>query len=64
MKLKSHSGAKKRVKINGKGKKFLQKAGKRHLLTNKSRRQKNFNSKGAPVDYTDLQRLNRLLPNN
>ncbi len=62
MKLKSHSGAKKRVKINGNKKKFMQKSCRSHLLMQKSRRQKDLHDKGMPVDPTNLKKLARLLP--
>lgn len=45
MKIKTHSGAKKRVKVKGKGKKLkltFNKAARRHLLVNKSKKQKSI----------------------
>ena len=47
MKQKTKSAAKKRVKITGSGKIMLQKAGKNHLLSSKSKRQKNSSRLGA-----------------
>jgi len=62
MKLKSHSGAKKRMMKKGKNKFFTQKSAKRHLLSNKSKRQKNLNSRGQAVDDTNMRRISRMLP--
>ncbi len=62
MKAKTHSGAKKRLKITGTGKKRFKKASKRHLLVNKSKRQKGI--KELEVAAGDNQKLSRLLPNN
>lgn len=39
-KLKTHSGAKKRVRLTGRGKVRRPRAGRRHLLRGKSRRRK------------------------
>lgn len=65
MKLKSHSGAKKRVKFNSNGKMFFKKAGKRHLLINKSKRQKKTNMKtGKPVNPSFVSMIKKLLPYN
>lgn len=62
MKLKSHSGAKKRVRINAKGLMRRNKVSHRHLLVNKSKRQKKLARKGIAIDKTDLDRLHGLLP--
>lgn len=62
MKLKSHSGLKKRIKISGKGKISFQKPGKRHLLINKSKRQKSLFKLGKPVHAGDDRKIRRLLP--
>ncbi|KKP36398.1 hypothetical protein A2483_02755 [Candidatus Peregrinibacteria bacterium RIFOXYC2_FULL_33_13] len=61
MKLKSHSGLKKRVKKT-KNKWMMQKAGKRHLLTNKSKKAKNRNSSGLPINKTSISKVKKLLP--
>jgi len=47
MKQKTHSGAKKRVKKTGTGKFIVQKSCRNHLLVNKSKRQKQIESKTA-----------------
>lgn len=62
MKLKSHRGTKKRVKISGRGKILFQKPGKRHLLINKSKRQKAFQNSGKPAHRSDVAKVKRLLP--
>ncbi|MBI5413759.1 50S ribosomal protein L35 [Candidatus Peregrinibacteria bacterium] len=62
MKLKSHSGLKKRVKISGRGKIMFQKPGKRHLLINKSKRQKATHNMGMPSHGSDVSKIKRLLP--
>jgi len=65
MKQKTHSGAKKRVKINKKGKVFLKKACRSHLLINKSKRQKKSNQKtGKPASPADVKNIKKLLPYN
>jgi ribosomal protein L35 len=61
MKIKSHSGAKKRVKVNAKGLKSFKKSCKNHLLTAKSKRQKSI--KTVAVPSTHAQAINRLLAN-
>ena len=61
MKAKTHSGTKKRVKKTGTGKLIMQKSCKRHLLVNKSKRQKNIKTLG--VDATNVKKLRKLLPN-
>ncbi len=62
MKQKTHSGSKKRVKVNGKGKAFVQKACKRHLLTNKSKGQKAKFDDGMPVCSTRTRAVRRMMP--
>lgn len=47
MKTKTHSGAKKRFKLTGTGKIKMAKAAHRHLLVNKSKRQKRGSRKGV-----------------
>ena len=65
MKQKSHSGAKKRVKFNGKGKMFLKKASRKHLLINKSKSQKKkFQKTGKPVNDSNVKAIKKLLPHN
>jgi len=62
MKLKSHSGTKKRVKVRASGKMTFNKSAKRHLLINKSRRQKNKFKFGMPVTDTLKGTIKKLLP--
>lgn len=62
MKLKSHSGSKKRFRATGSGKLMGQKAGKKHLLFNKSKRQKKLNLGGSPLFKKDEANIKRLLP--
>ena len=47
MKAKTHSGAKKRVKVTGTGKYILEKSCKRHLLSDKSKKAKGRNKYGV-----------------
>jgi len=64
MKMKTHSGAKKRVRITGTGKIKVAKTSKQHLLINKSKRQKKFgqSSHGVLLDKTQEKRARRLIP--
>jgi len=62
MKIKSHSGLKKRVKITGSGKIMFRKPCKKHLLINKSKRQKALNNGGHEAHGTDVNKIKRLLP--
>ena len=62
MKLKSHSGAKKRIKFSSRGKMMADKPSHRHLLINKSKRQKKADPHGKLLDSTDLYKFKRLLP--
>lgn len=62
MKLKTHKGASKRIKKTSTGKLIYQKPNKRHLLINKSKRQKKLNSSGAALHSTDQAKIRRLLP--
>lgn len=62
MKLKSHSGTKKRVKISGRGKIMLRKPCKNHLLINKSKRQKALYKGGKPIESGDEKKIKQLLP--
>lgn len=61
MKQKTHSGTKKRVKVTGSGKMMFQKAGKNHLLSSKSKRQKKLNRLGQAVPEGMKQTFKRLL---
>ena len=62
MKLKSHSATKKRVKFTGSGKIRLQKSAKKHLLAQKSKRQKKLFKGGKPTTTGNEKSLRRLLP--
>lgn len=64
MKQKTHSGAKKRFKITG-GKKnpklIGRKASTRHLLINKSKRQKKMTGKAFGMEKGDTKNIKKLL---
>jgi len=62
MKLKSHSSAKKRFKVTGNGKLIARKAGKKHLLINKSKRQKKLHKSGMGLNAKDTANMKILLP--
>jgi large subunit ribosomal protein L35 len=62
MKQKSHSGYKKRVKIRASGTVSVEKSCKKHLLANKSKRQKKSFKSGMPVHKTKMRALRRLMP--
>ena len=62
MKMKSHSGAKKRFHKTGTGKFMRKQAGKRHILTGKNRERKRRLSGSVVVDSTSSATLGRLLP--
>ncbi|MBP9718638.1 50S ribosomal protein L35 [Candidatus Gracilibacteria bacterium] len=61
MKLKTHSGTKKRIKVTKKGKFMSEKPAKRHLLINKSKRQKQVSAMGREIKGPDHRKLARLL---
>ena len=63
MKAKTLSSAKKRVKITGTGKFILTHAGKRHLLSDKTKKSKGRNKYGIVADGTNKKMLKRCLPN-
>lgn len=62
MKVKTHSGAAKRIMRTGSGKLMRRKAGKRHILTSKRRNRKRRLSRTVEVDATKTLALKRLLP--
>lgn len=62
MKLKSNSSAKKRVKFTGSGKVRLQKSAKKHLLAQKSKRQKKLHQYGKPTTLKNEKNIRKLLP--
>lgn len=60
-KLKSHSGAKKRVRRTGSGKIVMKRNSRNHLLLQKAKRQKRLD-RVLVSDATDLPRLRGVLP--
>ena len=60
-KQKSHSGTKKRVRTTGTGSFAFKRAGRRHLLQQKSKRQKNLPD-AKMVDKSEYPKLKALLP--
>lgn len=62
MKLKNHSGAKKRVKVTGTGKFIMAHAGKRHLLSDKSSKAKGRNKYGIVIGSANIRAVMRSLP--
>ncbi|EKE27803.1 MAG: hypothetical protein ACD_3C00146G0002 [uncultured bacterium (gcode 4)] len=63
MKAKTHSGAKKRVKVTGTGKYILEKSCKRHLLSDKSKKAKGRNKYGVEASSANERSLKQSLPN-
>jgi len=62
MKLKTHSGTSKRFRRTGTGKLVRHKAGRRHLLTGKSRSRKRRLTGTAVVDQATRLNVSRLMP--
>ncbi len=62
MKRKSNSGLKKRIKVTGTGKIMFSKSAKKHLLVNKSKRQKKLNRAGKQASASDSKWIKKLLP--
>ncbi|MDQ3404744.1 MAG: 50S ribosomal protein L35 [Actinomycetota bacterium] len=60
-KMKTHSGASKRIRVTGKGKLRRQQAGLRHKLEKKTSTQTRRLSGTAEVAAVDVKRLNKLL---
>ncbi len=60
-KMKTHSGAKKRYKISGKGKILREQQMKAHLLEHKSSRRKRRLAGEVEVASADASRIKRLL---
>lgn len=60
-KMKSNSGAKKRVRFTGSGKLKREKAYRSHILTKKTPKRKRSLRKSGLVDKVDEQRVKRLL---
>ena len=61
-KLKSNSGAKKRLKVSASGTVKRRQAGKRHLLTGKSAKRKRTLSGTVVLHESDRSRVSPLLP--
>ena len=61
-KIKTSRGAAKRFKVTGTGKLKRRHGFLRHILTNKTRKQKRRLGKSALVDKTNEKALKRLLP--
>lgn len=62
MKQKTHSGAKKRVKVTGTGKFILTHSCKRHLLSDKTKKAKGRNKYGIVAHPTNERAAQRCLP--
>lgn len=61
-KLKTHKGAKKRIKVTANGKLKRSCAFKNHILSKKSRERKRKLRQGAFVSSKEAKRVKRLLP--
>ena len=61
-KIKTNRGAAKRFKVTGTGKVKRRHAYLRHILVNKTRKQKRRLRRGALVDPTNAKAIKRLLP--
>ncbi len=62
VKVKTHSGAKKRFKVTGTGKVKYQKTNRRHRLTQKATNRKRCNRASGVADKTNMIALKQLLP--
>ena len=62
VKVKTHSGAKKRFKITGSGKVKYQHTNKRHRLTQKDTKRKRSNRASGVADSTNMGALKQLMP--
>ena len=60
-KVKTHSGAKKRMKLTGKNKVKSFQANSSHLFSNKSKKAKGRHDASVVVDPTEEKRMKRLL---
>ncbi|MEN8154521.1 MAG: 50S ribosomal protein L35 [Acidobacteriota bacterium] len=61
-KLKTHRGAKKRIKVTGSGKLMRMKANASHILTKKNRKRKRNLKKAVVVVKEEFKRIKDLLP--
>ena len=64
LKLKTHKGVSKRIRVSGTGKLIRRKAGRRHILTSKRRSRKRRLKRTAVVDPTMTMNIKRLIPYN
>ena len=62
VKVKTHSGAKKRFKVTGTGKFKYQKTNRRHRLTQKDTKRKRNNRASGVADSTNMGALKQLMP--
>lgn len=60
-KMKSHSGAKKRIRKTGSGKLAMKRRGRNHLLQQKSKRQKRLN-RTLVLHSTNISNIEALVP--
>ncbi len=61
-KMKTHSGAKKRFKVTGKGKVKYKKPGQRHLLTGDSGNQNRKARKSIIIAKADMKTMKKIMP--
>ena len=64
VKVKTHSGAKKRFKVTGTGKFKFQKTNRRHRLTQKETKRKRSNRASGVANKTNMDALKQLMPYN
>ncbi len=62
-KMKTHSGAKKRIKITGTGKYVVKPTGTSHILTKKTRSRKNRLTVDRTIDPGKIRMISKLLAN-
>lgn len=62
IKIKTHSGAKKRFRVTGTGKFKYQSTNRRHRLTQKATKRKRINRAGGYCDATNMAEVRALLP--
>ncbi|MBR6396110.1 MAG: 50S ribosomal protein L35 [Lachnospiraceae bacterium] len=61
-KMKTKSGAKKRVKVTGTGKLMRMKAFKSHILTKKTTKRKRNLRKATEIDSTSMKAMRKVMP--
>jgi len=61
-KMKTKSGAKKRVKVTGTGKLMRMKAFKSHILTKKTTKRKRNLRKATEIDATSMKAMRKVMP--